>query len=153
MKKIIALTAALMAAFGLTALVPASASAKVIEANLRVRYSLVDHFNGASDVTWYSMDQGNYEATFRMNGAKETAYFNDHGRLLLTTRSLDLAGLPMAASIRLAECFPGYYSRFVTERSNQEGTFYVVNLEGIRDWKTVEFSARGIRVIETIQKA
>ncbi|HVB02693.1 MAG TPA: hypothetical protein VNE41_03140 [Chitinophagaceae bacterium] len=153
MKKIkLMTTTAAILAFTVTSFAAQAYSPKP-EMNAKSSISLEMYFRGASDVKWYPVTARRIEATFNIKNDRETAYFDEHGHLLLASRSIKVSDLPIQVSLEMTSQFPQSAVRYAREYTSDGSTMYILTLESLKDWKTVKVrDNRDITVIRDIRK-
>ncbi|HVI48863.1 MAG TPA: hypothetical protein VM802_28610 [Chitinophaga sp.] len=145
MKKIILLMSAVL----LLSASVLSAKEYEVAATPKLRNALNEAFTGAQDVKWYTDDNRTFTAKFEMSHAKVTAFFNEDGTLLATSRYLDPEQLPLNVTSKLNKRFPDTSVFCVVEYSSGENTVYFITLESKDTWTVVKTDASAILKIHS----
>ncbi len=96
-----------------------------------VRMSFSKLFPGVNDAKW-EMENGNYEAEFRLDGQKTSATFDKNGTWLETERAIAIESLPGDATIYIEQHFHGKTARHAAIIKLANGdTNYEAHLNGM----------------------
>ncbi|PSL49590.1 hypothetical protein CLV51_101924 [Chitinophaga niastensis] len=119
------------------------ASAYETSVNNRIKNTFDESFAGAKEVKWYTDDNKTFTAKFTMSNSKVTAFFNDDGTLLATSRYLQVDQLPLNVSSKLTKKYPGNSVYCVVEYTAGDNTVYFITLENENTWTTVKAERSG----------
>jgi len=115
--------------------------------NEEIKESFKREFAGAVLVEWREV--GSYlKATFVLNGYRTEAYFNQHGELEGSARSLFFSQLPLVVMTAVDKRFAGADIIDVNELNNASGTYYRITLETGKKKYRVRVDADGT-VVDT----
>ncbi|NSL89140.1 hypothetical protein [Chitinophaga solisilvae] len=144
MKKIIVL---LSAAFLLSATTLFANPSETTVSN-KIKYAFNDAFVGAKEVKWYTDDNKTFTAKFEISNSKVTAFFNEDGTLLATSRYLQADQLPLSVSGKIAKRYADDSIYCIVEYSAGEGTVYFITLEGKNTWTTLKADRNGAVTVQ-----
>lgn len=119
------------------------ANAYETNVNNKIKHTFSESFAGASEVKWYTEDNKTFTAKFTMSNTKVTAFFDDGGTLLATSRYLQAEQLPLPLASKLAKRYPDNSIFCVVEYASAENTVYFVTLESKDTWTVVKADASG----------
>jgi hypothetical protein len=119
------------------------ASAYETSVNNRIKNTFNESFAGAKEVKWYTDDNKTFTAKFTMSNSKVTAFFNDDGTLLATSRYLGTDQLPLNVTNKLIKKYPGTNIYCVVEYTAGDNTVYFVTLEDAESWIVVKTERSG----------
>jgi len=95
----------------ITALLAIAATAGAFATPTKVSSAILANFNldfkEASDVTWLVTNDYT-KAAFTADNIKKEVYYNSHGDIIATSKSINTDELPMAAKRSFAKKFDGY---------------------------------------------
>lgn len=116
-----------MAVIGSTLLFAQEIPAEKVPAEVKTAFQ--SKFPEAKKVEW-EMEEGNYEAEFKMNGKEMSATFDAKGIWKETETEIKVKDLPKAVSTMLAGEFPGYkIDEACKVESAEHGSCYEVEIE------------------------
>ncbi|QJB34697.1 hypothetical protein HF324_26585 [Chitinophaga oryzae] len=117
--------------------------------NSRIQHSFSETFAGASEVKWYTDDNKTFTAKFNMSSSKVTAFFDDAGNLLATSRYLDPEQLPLALTSRLNKRYPNDSLYCIVEYSSNGNVVYFITLEGKDTWTVLKADGTGATSVKS----
>ncbi|WP_113615819.1 hypothetical protein [Chitinophaga flava] len=109
----------------------------------KIQHNFTEAFAGASEVKWYTDDNKTFTAKFTMSNSKVTAFFDDAGTLLATSRYLQPEQLPLPLATRINKRYPKDSIFCVVEYSSNENVVYFVTLEGKDTWTVLKADGTG----------
>ncbi|CAL1521358.1 hypothetical protein [Chitinophaga sp. MM2321] len=122
--------------------------------NNKIQHTFSESFSGAKEVKWYTDDNITFTAKFTMVNTRVTAFFNDDGTLLATSRYLQADQLPLNVISRLNKKFPATSIYCVVEYAAGENALYYITLEGKDTWTIVRADRFGsLKVQNHLKKA
>lgn len=106
-------------------------------------------FTNATEVSWSHVNEDLYRADFALNGQYASAFYDDKGELIATTRNVPSSQLPLLLQAELKTEYQDYWITDLFELTNGEGTQYYVTLENAdeklvlkaqpsKSWKTFQ---------------
>lgn len=129
------------------------------EVNFSIRQSFKKEFSSANNVHWEKIkDENIFKAQFIYNNERLCAFFDENGQLLVISRSIPAASLPLLVSKRINRRFSDYKLQEIMEYVNGGDTSYLLQLEKDRTRLIVQvYSNGGVQVykkerIETEKK-
>ncbi|MEO5782750.1 MAG: hypothetical protein ABIQ07_05735 [Ginsengibacter sp.] len=136
MKKLTTITVALLLLF--------SASAFSMDSGVSAKIQTVfeKDFASASDVTWTQREDV-YVASFTINNNQLAAAYNADGELLVMSRYINTAQLPLKVTSALREKYAGYTIGESVIELAKEQTSYLINLENAKYKINAEVDASG----------
>ncbi len=97
---------------------------------IKVRESFNREFATAKHIRWQQLKNENiYEAQFIYNNERLCAFFDENGQLLVTSRSIAAASLPMLITRKVSTQYKDYKLQEVLEYVSEGNTSYLLVLE------------------------
>jgi hypothetical protein len=126
-------------------------------ANPPVTEAVLKQFNAvfpaAENARWFEADD-HYDVYFEKDEVKYNIRYDKNGKIVSTRNYYTGAKLCPFLKSKLAEKYPGKTVFGVTEITNSNEMFYVINLEDDKKWTTVRVDAVGqINEVEKLNKA
>jgi hypothetical protein len=110
-------------------------------------------FKNVRNEKWYSMQEG-YRANFTLNGIRYRLDYDKNGRWMHTIKYYDEKKLPAEVRRLVASSYLDYNVRSVEEIEVQRTPlFYVIHLEGEKEWINIKVAEYEIYEIEKIKKS
>lgn len=106
----------------------ASSATDKIEIAPAAIQSFKSTFAQASEVNW-SVANNLYKADFALNGQYATAFYDEEGSLIATTRNISSLQLPITLQASLKKEYGEYWISDLFELTNTDGTSYFVTLQ------------------------
>ena len=123
-------------------------------ANKKINSTFKDAFTGATDVKWYTDDNKTFTAKFTMSNTKVTAFFQEDGTLLATSRYLQAEQLPLKVAGKLNKKYPAASIYCVVEYTSGDNVVYFVTLEGVDTWTVIKTDQEAnMKVYSHLKKA
>ncbi|MBC9931393.1 hypothetical protein [Chitinophaga qingshengii] len=117
--------------------------------NSKIASAFKESFAGASEVKWYTDDNKTYTAKFTISSSKVTAFFDDGGNLLATSRYLAPDQLPLALTSRLNKKYPKDNIYCIVEYAANGNVVYFITLEGKDTWTTLKADGSGATSLQS----
>jgi hypothetical protein len=112
--------------------------------NFRVREAFKKEFSTAQHIRWQQLKNENiYEAQFIYNNERLCAFFDENGQLLVISRSIAAASLPMLVTKKVNNQYKDYKLQEVLEYVTEGNTRYLLILEKGALRLTVKASPEG----------
>ena len=105
-----------------------SASAADVKVSAKVLAAFESNFKKASDVKWAQV-RDLYQADFKMEDQKYSAYFNAEGQMVVVARFITEEQLPHFLKSSLKEQAGEGHISYVFELSDEEGVHYYATIE------------------------
>lgn len=110
-------------------------------------------FPAVQDARWFEADD-HYDVYFEKDGVKYHIRYDLNGKMESTRNYYDGTKLCPFLKAKVAEKYPGKNIFGVTEITNSEEMFYIINLEDEKQWTNIRVDATGqMSQIEKLQKA
>jgi hypothetical protein len=121
--------------------------------NARVRAAFLNDFSAAADISWEKV-KSCYVASFTLNNVELNAAYSDDGELIVTSREIETAQLPINISLDLAKKYEGYsFSKKALESTVDGITNYFLVVENAAQQLKLKCSTSGsIEVAQRIKK-
>jgi len=98
--------------------------------NQKVRESFNKEFSTAGGVRWKQLKNENiFEAQFIYNNQRLCAFYDENGQLLVISRAIPAASLPLLVTKKLNSQYKDYQIQEVIEYVNEGDTSYFLQLE------------------------
>ena len=98
--------------------------------SFKVRESFKKEFASAKHIRWQQLKNENiYEAQFIYNNERLCAFFDENGQLLVISRSIAAASLPMLVTKKVNNQYKDYKLQEVFEYVSEGNTSYLLILE------------------------
>jgi hypothetical protein len=98
--------------------------------NIKIRDAFRKEFSSAQQIHWEKIKNENiYEAQFIYNNERLCAFFDENGQLLVISRSIAAASLPMLVTKKVNKQYKDYKLQEVLEYVCEGNTSYVLVLE------------------------
>ncbi len=98
--------------------------------NFKIREAFKKEFSSAQQIRWGKIKNENiYEAQFIYNNERLCAFFDENGQLLVISRSIAAASLPMLVTKKVNNQYKDYKLQEVLEFVCEGSTSYVLVLE------------------------
>ncbi|HUR11871.1 MAG TPA: hypothetical protein VM012_10905 [Flavitalea sp.] len=95
----------------------------------RIRESLKKEFSTAQDVRWQQIKNENiFLAQFIYNNERLCAFFDENGQLLVVSRAISAASLPLLVTKKISSKYKDYTLQEVLEYVNGGDTSYLLQL-------------------------
>ncbi|MCW3462684.1 hypothetical protein [Chitinophaga nivalis] len=120
--------------------------------NSKIASTFNESFTGAKEVKWYTEDNKTFTAKFTMSNTKVSAFFDDNGNLLATSRYLQPEQLPLEVTNKLNKKYAGNSIFCVVEYTAEANTAYIITLEGKDHWTTVKAAPDGTMKLQNRMK-
>ena len=112
--------------------------------SFRIREAFKKEFSSAQHIRWEKIKNENiYEAQFIYNNERLCAFFDENGQLLVISRSIAAASLPMLVTKKVNNQYKDYKLQEVLEYVSQGTTSYVLVLEKGSVRLTIQASPEG----------
>lgn len=141
----------ILAAFGLLVSVHSYAF-KSEDVNVQVKDAFSKQFTGAVHASW-EMEGEWYFVTFEMEGKQVQAAYDGEGKLLGTSRKINVSEIPLNLAQSLHKKFEHYvFPAMITEISFNGTTFYSVALTGEKSNLLLRCDPNGVVTVEKRMK-
>lgn len=117
--------------------------------NSKIEHAFSESFAGASEVKWYTDDNKTFTAKFNMRSSKVTAFFDDAGTLLATSRYLDPEQLPLALTSRINKRYAKDSIYCIVEYAANGNVVYFITLEGKDTWTVLKADGSGSTSVQS----
>ena len=108
----------------------------------KIQQSFNTKYEAAKDLHWKNVD-GNWDATFELEGVDYTALFNANGSWMRTRHNIDFDGVPQEVWDAFSDKFEQKYVKAVGEVEMKDETFYAFDLQTQDEDYTVLYDKTG----------